>query len=175
MLARPHQPLSFACTGSPNHLRMRQRLAFVQRTKTRDTYDTSKQHPNDYGNHGNIDGCNISALPYVLSSRNTVYHNPNSTGRISTVMASQGSLYVANVEHLIHENEVVLQTTEPSNLTAQPRRPSPRISFVASTPIFQRSPAPSPSPSEERNAFWEEQRIKIAALKDRKVNKHKLQ
>jgi hypothetical protein len=84
---------------------------------------------------------------------------------MTTNMTSQEFSLDRNVEDG-HESEVVQQTTEYSYDIGQVRRRSERAlaALAASPPIFERSPAPSPPPSEERNAFQEAQRAKDGTL-----------
>lgn len=85
-------------------------------------------------------------------------------------MSSQGTLHGTDVEDY-HESEDVVQTIEFSNDFLQRRRFSHRIlaASVVSLPVFERSPAPSPPPREERNGFQEEQRVKNGTTAPQKV------
>lgn len=75
-------------------------------------------------------------------------------------MTPKGISHDANAKGY-HKSETVLQTIEPSHEHVQLPRFSQRIlaASIASLPVFERSPAPSPPPSEERNAFQEGQEI----------------
>lgn len=100
---------------------------------------------------------------YDFAGCNTaIYQDCSLPSRVTTKMTSQGFSHDTNVEHE-NENECVLRTIESSHNCEQLRRSSQRIlaALAASLPIFERSPAPSPPPSEERNAFQEEQKTKM--------------
>ena len=103
-----------------------------------------------------------SYLSTWLAGRNTtVSHDRCLPNYAATGMTSQGSHDTAVKDY--HESETVLQTIEASHDYVQLRRFSQRIltASVAALPMFERSPAPSPPPSEERNAFQEEQKVQI--------------
>jgi len=92
-------------------------------------------------------------------------------------MTSQDISQSTNVQDC-HEIETAQQTIEPSYDIAQLRRQSQRVlaALAASLPIFERSPAPSPPPSEERNVFLKEQKIeeKTTVPRNRQINKAQL-
>lgn len=114
---------------------------------------------------------------YDFAGCNTaIYQDCGLPSRVTTKMTSQGFSQDTNVEDE-NENESVLRTIESSHDCEQLRRSSQRIlaALAASLPIFERSPAPSPPPSEERNAFQEEQKTKNGIATPRKGQANRVQ
>lgn len=120
-------------------------------------HDGDKRHLGDCSNHGNLDGCINFDYRHVLAVCNTITcQDRNLSNWITTDMTSQGISRDTNAEDH-HDGDVVLPTIEASNDSVQPSRVSQSIlaASAASLPIFERSPAPSPPSSEERNASQE--------------------
>ena len=140
-------------------------------------HDGDKREPDDSSNYGNVDCCIILNYPYGFSGRNTtIYQSRSLPIHLATDMTPKGISYDPNAKDH-HESEIVLQTIESSHEYVQLRRFSQRIlaASVASLPIFERSPAPSPPPSEERNAFRGEQRVQIGAATPQQCQGNKSQ
>jgi hypothetical protein len=133
-----------------------------------------KRHLDDRSNHDNLD-CGISSTHlHNLSGCDTInLRDCRLPCCATTDMTSQEFSHDTNVEDK-HDSEIVQQTIESSQL----RRLSQRIlaASAPSLPMFERSPAPSPPPSEERNAFLEEQRTKGGTATSQKLlaNKNQL-
>ena len=124
--------------------------------------DGDKPHLDDRSNHGNLDCCNISTHFYDLSGCDAFIHQDcRLPSCVATEMTSQGFPHDTNAKD-DNDNESAQRTIESSHDCEQPRRSSQRILAASATslPMFERSPAPSPPPSEERNAFQDEQRTK---------------
>jgi hypothetical protein len=135
---------------------------WTRRTKNIFLHDGDKRHLDNCSNHDNIDYNTIGTYPYGVSECVTItYQDRSLSSWITTDMTSKEIAHDTKVENH-HESETVLQTVEDSHNGGQLLRFSQRIlaASASSLPIFERSPAPSPPPSEERNTFQEEQRTK---------------
>jgi hypothetical protein len=125
-------------------------------------FDGDSPHLDDCSNHDSLDCCTVSTHAHGLRGSNSAPIRTVVFPAIATDMTPTGISHHANAKGY-HKSETVLQTIEPSHEHVQPPRFSQRIlaASIASLPVFERSPAPSPPPSEERNAFQERQGIQF--------------